>query len=350
LLLNFSSKFVVFYGENGAGKTNVLEAISMFSSGRGLRKAPMADLNSVSSPDFSWRLELVLHLDGYKTFLSTAAPGGRRVAKIDNSNINSLSKFEEIFWLLWVAPGMDSIFSGQGVDRRGFFDHLVTGYDKEHKARMKNLNTLQKERLQVIFWKKDERWLQVLEEKIAMENVKITKARLEFIELLHRTFADHPSDFLRPKISISGAVEKIYEAHSEESALLEMAAALKKQRFEDAERQTTQTSALRTFWRTTHDKTNLEATNCSMGEQKAFLISLILAVARIYRSHRAGIPTLLLDDLLVHLDEVNRRKLVRELISIDVQTFFTGTDLDLFSDLSDVAQVYHVEKSICTPV
>ncbi|MDR2681561.1 MAG: hypothetical protein LBB29_00740, partial [Holosporaceae bacterium] len=92
------------------------------------------------------------------------------------------------------------------------------------------------------------------------------------------------------------------------------------------------------------------AENCSTGEQKAFLISLILAVFRIYQRSRSGTPVLLLDDLMVHLDENRRRNLAKELTSLNVQTFFTGTDINFFKDILPLSQVYHVEKSLCTAV
>jgi DNA replication and repair protein RecF len=348
LVLNFSSKFVVFQGRNGAGKTNILEAISLFAADRGLRKASMADMSSRDSRIFSWNLELVLKKEQYKTFLSVGVQNGRRTAKIDNDNVNSLAKFEEILWLLWVAPSMDSIFSGASADRRSFFDHLASGYDKKHKRRIHNLNALQKERLHVMLFQKDKRWLTTLEEKIAWESIQITKTRLEFIKLLHETFAEHPSSFLRPFVNISGVVEKIYENNSEENALLELIDALRNSRSDDAEKQITSVSVQRTMWRATAPQTNLEAGNCSTGEQKAFLISIILAIARIYLRSRNGIPVLLLDDLLVHLDKTSRQSLIEELLTINVQTFFTGTDSHLFEGLSSMAQVYHVEKSICT--
>jgi DNA replication and repair protein RecF len=347
LALNFSSRFVVFYGENGAGKTNILEAISLFSSDRGLRKAPISDLTSIKTAPFSWNLELVLEKNKYKTFLSTSVQNGRRSAKIDGVFTDSLTKFEEMLWILWVVPSMNNIFIGPIADRRKFFDHLVMGYDGQHKSNLKTLSKLQKERLHVIFYRKDENWLEVLEKKIAEENIKITKSRLKFIEALDETFKNHPSDFPRPQISISGTVEKIYETFSEENAILEISHILKDNRFSDSEKQTTAIGCQKTFWQVNCPKTALESEKCSTGEQKAFLISLILAGTRIYKEARTGIPVLLLDDLMVHLDKNRRKILVDEILSMDVQTFFTGTDMSLFEDIAGAAQLYRVEKSIC---
>lgn len=346
--MNFLSDFVVFYGENGAGKTNILEAISLFSTNRGLRKAPIADLGTTGTPPLSWNLELTLEQDGYKTLLATNAQNGRRAAKIDDASMHSLTKFEEILWLLWVVPSMDNIFISSQSDMRSFFDHLVSGYDFSHKTNLKDLSNLQKERLHVIFYRKDETWLQILEEKIAEKNILITKARLEFIELLHSTFNKYSSEFLRPIIGISGTIENIYKTQSEENGILEIADHLKHCRYEDSEKQTTAISTLKSSWEVKHKQTQLKAENCSTGEQKAFLISLILAVVRIYKTRRNGTPILLLDDLMMHLDKNRRKTLINELKTLNVQSFFTGTDLSLFSDVSNIAQIYQIKNSICS--
>jgi DNA replication and repair protein RecF len=349
--VNIASKFVVFYGANGAGKTNILEAISLFSSDRGLRKAPIADLNHIKAKDSSWHLELVHQKDGYKTFLSTAIKNEKRVAKIDDSPIGKLHQLEEFLWMSWLVPSMDNIFLGSTGDRRSFFDHLVSSHDEKHRSTLNKLNRLQKERLHLIYHRRDENWLKILEEKMAEYNVEITKSRTMFIKKLQEVFQKHVSDFLRPAVSIDGEVENICEIHSEEDAMLEIAAKLKNCRNEDCERQTTAIGVQRSRWIAQHPKSMLAADNCSTGEQKAFLISLILASARIMQQKgSAGTPILLLDDLMVHLDKKRRSSLIDEILCIDVQTFFTGTDAIFFEDLYGKSLMYYVEKSICTPV
>jgi DNA replication and repair protein RecF len=253
-----------------------------------------------------------------------------------------------MMWILWVTPSMNNMFVGPIAERRSFFDHLVSGYDKKHKTALRNLARLQKERLHVIFHRKDENWLGVLEREIAEENVKITKSRLLFIEMFQTILGEYPSNFLRPEIEICGIVEQIYGTHGEENAVLEIADALKKCRFTDSEKQSTAISCQKTFWQARHPKTTLESEKCSTGEQKAFLISIILAALRIYQKIRTGIPVLLLDDLMMYLDKSRRESLVEELVSLNVQTFFTGTDEDLFENLAQRSQMYHVQKSICT--
>jgi DNA replication and repair protein RecF len=251
-------------------------------------------------------------------------------------------------WILWIVPGMNNIFIGPMADRRSFFDHLVSGCEAGHRRSLKTLSKLQKERLHAIFHGRDSGWLDVLETKIAEENVVLTRSRLKFLQMLEEIFEAYPSAFPRPRVSLFGTAEKILETRNEEEAILEMAEILKNSRFADSEKQTASVSCQKTFWRVEHPKTALEAEQCSTGEQKAFLISLILAAVRIYREFRSGIPVLLLDDLMVHLDKRHRKKLIDELLLLNVQTFFTGTDTYLFEELSGLSQMYRVEKSICT--
>ncbi|MBE6447107.1 MAG: hypothetical protein E7015_01290 [Alphaproteobacteria bacterium] len=348
--LGFSSRFVCFFGKNGAGKTNILEAISLFSSDRGLRKAAVADFSNNKSPKDSWSLKLSLQNGNYKTFLSTSVNNGRRVASVDDSSLTSLSKLEDFLWPIWITPSMGTIFIGSKNDRRSFFDHLVSGFDRNYKERLRRISSLQKERLHVIFFRKDLNWLQVLENKLAEENIEIAKVRRNFLEMLKKTFDNYQSDFLRPNIKISGIIEDITQQNSEENAILEIMQALSNSRIDDSEKQTTKVSVNKSQWLAYHPKTSFEAENCSTGEQKAFLISLILAVTRIYQQSKRGIPVLLLDDLMVHLDSIRRQTLTNELLDLNVQTFFTGTEIELFESINKEAQLYHVEQSICSEI
>lgn len=350
LSLSFSEPFIVFVGENGAGKTNILEAISLFSSGRGLRKAPVSDLNNLSSLANSWNLDLVVKIDTYSNFLNTNTRNGRRIAQIDGANVSSLSKFEDLLWLLWIVPSMDGLFIGENQIRRKFFDHLITGFNKDHKKHLKTITNLQKERIHIITFRKDESWLKVIEEKIIEESMIVTRNRINFLNIIKQTFDDYSSKFLRCNVNIVGEIENIFMHNSEENTKDFLMDKIKQNRFIDSERQTTQLSVQKTFWNVTHEKSNMEAANCSTGEQKAFIISLILATMRIYKECRNGVPLLLLDDLMMHLDRLNRQRLIEELIDIGVQSIFTGTDDYLFEDIQHSVQFFRVKNSICQPL
>lgn len=344
LSLDFDSRFIIFFGDNGAGKTNILEALSLFSASKGLRKANLFDLTNEKSLFF--QIELDIKKNEYSHFLSLNSALGKRSGKIDFSPIKSLYNFEDLIWLLWIAPNMDGIFSGSLSDRRSFLDHLVSGHDKLHKPRLNKITNLQKERLNVLLNYKDTLWLDSIENQIATESVEVIKSRIEFIKILEENFQNNVSHFLYPKIAIEGEVERIFFNTSEEFAVLDIMDLLKNNRSYDKENWTTSFGVFKTYWKVLHPKNNLDAAQSSAGEQKAFLISLILAAAKIYKSIRKSVPILLLDDLMVHLDENRRKNLLKEIKSLDIQTFFTGTDLSFFEHIKAEAEIFKVEKSV----
>lgn len=348
--LKFSSQFVVFFGENGAGKTNILEAISLFSRDKGLRKAFLQDLVYSGSDMQSFFLEAELNIREHKVFLETCLTNGKRTAKIDASPARSLSEFENFLWILWITPSMNNVFIGPSSDRRSFIDHLVSGFNKNYKTSIKKIKMLQKERINVVTKMNNNAWLDVLENQLSEEYIKVTKTRMQYIDELHKIYNNYHSQFLRPNVELSGNIEGIFAKRSEEDAVLDIADLLKQNRPIDFERQTTSISTNKSTWNVLHPKTNLDAENCSTGEQKAFIISLLLTSMRLSTKSKTGTPILLLDDLMVHLDKRRRMDLIEELISLDVQTFMTGTEEELFQGLDSTSQKYHVQKSICTKI
>lgn len=349
LLLEFRSQFVVFVGDNGAGKTNILEALSLFGPGRGLRNAALSDFSNRASNNDSWKIDITVRQHSCETFLSTFMQNGRRCAKIDDAPISSHKKYDEILWILWAVPTMDSVFTGNAADRRNFFDHLTSGYKYGYKAHLRKLADLQKERLHILLNRPQELvWLETLERQIAEENVYITKIRQEFLLKIKEVFSQFQSHFLRPQLQLHGTIEQITEHYSEEESVLEIAEQLARNRNDDTIRQSTSIGAHKTFWGAY--KENIDAENCSTGEQKAFLVSLILGALRIYIQYRKGLPILLLDDLMVHLDQQRRSYLLQELSTIPAQIFLTGTDHFLFRDIYETAQFFTVRKSMCQEI
>ena len=153
---------------------------------------------------------------------------------------------------------------------------------------------------------------------------------------------------MRPQLQLHGTIEQITEHYSEEESVLEIAEQLSRNRNDDTMRQSTAIGAHKTFWGAY--KENIDAENCSTGEQKAFLVSLILGALRIYIQYRKGLPILLLDDLMVHLDQQRRSYLLQELSTIPAQIFLTGTDHFLFRDIYETAQFFTVRKSMCQEI
>lgn len=342
--LDTDYKYVIFVGENGAGKTNILESISLLSSTKGLRKASLSDFKNTGAIG-EWRVSAELFANGYTSTLETYSLSGKRSGAIDGSTIKSLGEFEKNLWFLWVTPQMNDLLIGQSQIKRSFFDHLVTGIDAHHHFRLQYLKKLQKERLHILQNNYDKNWLDAIELKIAELFVKIFDKRMDFLRILQNTFEAHRSDFLRPKIVCSGAVEDILAAGTEERFFIKILDGLANSREKDIAFGITNFSVTRSNWQVF--KNSETAENCSSGEQKAMLISLILAAVRIYKSLRKEPPILLLDDIMVHLDKNKREILIDELKTLDVQVFLTGTDSYFFSHFNDDFRLISVRNSIC---
>lgn len=345
LNLNANADYIIFIGENGAGKTNILEGLSLLSSTKGLRKASMQELKNMNSFG-EWRVEVELEYEGYETGLATYSNNGKRLGTIDETSIKSLSEFEKLLWFLWITPQMNDIMIGQTQTKRSFFDHLVSGIDPHHHFRLQYLKKLQKERLHILANNYNKNWLDAIESKMAELFIKISEKRSEFLSILEKTLSDGNTNFLRPNIQCVGDVEKILLKTNEENGIIQILDALLASRLKDLELGITNFSVTRSSWLVSKNN-DLSVENCSSGEQKAILISLILAAVKIYKKLRSGMPILLLDDIMVHLDENKRSVLIDELKKLKTQIFLTGTDDYFFKDFNENSKKIIVKNSIC---
>ncbi len=344
--INVDSNFVIFIGQNGAGKTNILEAISMLSNTKGIRKASLDELKNLDA-NSGFKIEATLRNCDCNSILSTYFIKDKRQGKIDYSQIKTLDEFEKMVWFLWVTPQMSEFITGQSSLRREFFDHLVSGIDPKHRFRIQYTKKLQKERMHIMLNNYDNNWLSSIELKLAELFIKIDSKRQEFLEILHKTLLANCSDLLRPNITLNGNLENIIYNAQDDEKMMNILDILAKSRLSDKDRGITNYSVMRTNWEIKKND-RINAQNCSSGEQKSMLISLILAAIRIYKTFRNGVPILLLDDIMVQLDNNKRRYLAEELTELNTQTFLTGTDEYLFYDFQGKSRIFSVHNSICS--
>lgn len=344
--INTDSDFVIFVGQNGAGKTNILEALSLLSNTKGIRKASLDELKNLDA-NSGFKVEATLVNGAYESTLSTYFIKDKRQGEIDFSQTKTLDEFEKMLWFLWVTPQMSEFITGQSALRRGFFDHLVSGIDPKHHFRLQYTKKLQKERMHIMQNNYDNNWLSSIELKLAELFVKIDSKRREFLDVLHNVLSNNYSDLLRPNVTVSGNLENVIFNVQNDDKMMHIIDVLARSRLYDKDRGVTNYSVMRTNWEIKKND-RINAQNCSSGEQKSMLISLILAAVRIYKSFRHGVPILLLDDIMVQLDSDKRRFLVEELKGLNIQTFLTGTDDYLFSDFQNKSKVFFVHNSICS--
>lgn len=345
--LPIASQFVVLTGENGAGKTNILEAISLLSSTSGLRKAGLKDILFNGASSFAgWRIRADIVHRGDEVSLETYWNRDKRYGRIDSAPVTSLKRFEELVWLLWITPHIDSVLSEQPHIKRKFFDHLVSGLYPGHYTNLKQVGKLQKERLHILMNNPNKNWIAVIEKQLLPLYISIYNARKRFLELLNDELHTHYSDMLKPNISCDGSLERSLTDLDDTEFEHIILSAMESCRNDDSIKGVTNYSVLRTNWMV-YKNDQLSVEHCSSGEQKSMLIVLIFAVLRIYQRTRSGIPILLLDDFMVHLDNNKRSLFIRELEKISAQVFLTGTDNSFFEGFQNNAQFINVRNSIC---
>ncbi len=348
--LEFSGSLVVLIGPNGAGKTNILEAISLFSPGRGLRRASLGEMRKAESVA-AWSLSILLGRDGAPTRIGTGleiSEGGieRRVLRIDGQNERAQARLLEYLNVLWLTPAMGQMFSEGTTVRRRFLDRLVYGFDPEHAGRIAAYEHHARERGRVLsMYAPDVAWISTLEQKMAEYSVAIAAARRAALDHLALSLAETRGSFPAARMVLKGLAEEALEAGQGALAIEEeIAVRLASSRARDAATGRASYGAHKAKLEVWLMEKRAEAAQCSTGEQKALLLSILLAQARASIQWRGFAPILLLDEVVAHLDSSRRAELFAELHGLGVQAFLTGTDAADFSAAEDGAQMVWVEE------
>ena len=341
-------------GQNGAGKTNVLEALSLLVPGRGLRGSAfnvVARLGGSGSwgvaadvevPDGAFKLGTSFEGDP----LSEDGGSNARLAMVDGQMQRSSGVLTNYLKMLWLTPAMDRLFAGPASDRRRFFDRLVVAFDTHHGARVSAFEKLMRERNFLLQDPRcDSAWLSSIEAQMAEQAIAIASARNAAASTLARHFAGHAeaSPFPWGILQLLGDIEALVADNPAVQAEEEYAKLLHDSRSLDRAQQRTLKGPHRTDFSVLHGPKSAPAELCSTGEQKALLIGLILAQARAVKELAGAAPVLLLDEVAAHLDGQRRQGLFAALDHLGVQAWMTGTDESLFESAGPRSALYHVE-------
>ncbi len=349
------ARLVVLAGANGAGKTNLLEAVSLLSPGRGLRRAPFCELARQGGPD---RWAVAAHTEGPHGLISLGTgwtgdngetgEGASRQVSIDGVRQKSSGTLGGYFNVLWLTPSMDRLFSGPASDRRRFLDRLVMAFDPAHGARVGSFERLMRERNRLLEGARpDAAWVGSVETQMAEVGVAVAAGRAQafaaLAERIHR-HDDETSGFPWPDIHLDGELEALLAASSAVDVEDQYRRMLSDSRGADAAAGRTLNGPHRSDLVVHHGPKGVPAKQCSTGEQKALLVATVLAHARLIKSLEAGTaPVLLLDEIAAHLDEMRRVALFEVLEELQAQVWMTGTDEGLFAPLQGRAEFYRVE-------
>jgi DNA replication and repair protein RecF len=359
LRLGVGSRLVALSGANGAGKTNILEAISLLAPGRGLRGAVFEDLVRQGSAT-GWAIAAEVDTGNGPVSIGTGWSGqgetgdsGGRLVVIDGESQKSSGVLADYMRMLWLTPAMDRLFAGPASDRRRFLDRMVTAFDPEHGSRILVFEKVMRERnLLLEETRPDTAWLSSLEAHMAEAAVAISAARLVGLEALqtHIERAREASSFPWGQVSVEGEIEAALATTPAVRVEDEYRKILRDSRGLDRAAGRTLRGPHRSDLSVVHGPKQMAAALCSTGEQKALLIGLILAQARAVKEGARVAPILLLDEVAAHLDRTRRKDLLDALRALGSQSWMTGTDAGLFDGMGKEGTVFHVEDGTVTEV
>ena len=354
LRLEVDPRPVVLTGPNGAGKTNILEALSFLAPGRGLRRARLEDVaRREAGTDAPWAVAARLELAGGSLDVGTGREPGseRRTVRIAGEPAKSQAALAEAVSLVWLTPAMDRLFGEGAGGRRRFLDRLVLGLDPAHARRSAAYEHAMRERARLLAeGRRDDAWLAALEARMAREGVAIAGARVEWAGRLDGACRERVGPFPAAEVTVEGVIEGWMGEMSEDDAGARFAAALAENRARDAAAGGASLGPHKSDLVLRHADRGLAVAQCSTGEQKAVLVRLLLAQARVRTAARDQAPLLLLDEVVAHLDAERRAALFDELAALPGQSWMTGTDASLFAPLGARAQMFRLDAGALTPV
>ena len=343
---------VLLLGENGAGKTNLMEAVSLLAPGRGLRRAKAEHLPRVGAPAADWAVSARLVGAGEPVTIGTGVQsemiggrdggreGGRRIMRRDGETV-SQAEIGRMFSVSWLTPRMDGIFIDSPGARRRFLDRLVIAFDPAHIGRTSRYEKMLRERATLLSeGRGDDAWFNAIDASLAESAVAVTAARQALIADLNAEAANGWFGFPGVALGLEGQVE---------SWLSDSSALAAEDRFIEEARHRRQSGDAGLAGPHASDMTaansqsGVPAHLASTGQQKALLIAVVLAHARLQARRLKRPPVLLLDDVVAHLDIARRAALFDAVDAVGGQTWFSGTDEDDFTGLD--AQPVRIEAS-----
>ncbi len=356
--LRVSSGIVALAGDNGAGKTNLLEALSLFTPGRGLRRADLPEMaREGGGGGFAVSLEIageeggMLQLGAGIEIVDDAA---QRKFRLDREPIGSARAFADHVRIVWLTPAMDGLFTGPAGERRRFLDRLVLAVDSEHGARVNALERALRNRNRLLEERRGEKiWLDAAEREIAEIAVSVAAARRETVErlaaLIHAN-RNEDSPFPWAEIALEGEIDLLISERPALEAEDVFRGILRDNRARDAAAGRTLIGPQASDLAVLHGPKQCEARRASTGEQKALLVGLVLAHARLVAAMSGIAPIVLLDEIAAHFDPARRRALFDALGELGGQVWMTGADIALFDDLRSRADIFAVAGGRITAV
>ncbi|QDY68172.1 DNA replication/repair protein RecF [Qingshengfaniella alkalisoli] len=337
--LGLDGRPVALFGANGAGKTNLIEAVSLLSPGRGMRRAQATEL--MRRPEtLGWKISAqIAGPTGVQEIETRAEAGEPRQTRI-NGKLVPQTQLARIIRVLWLVPSMDRLWIEGAEGRRRFLDRIALSFRPDHadaalayEKAMRERNRLLKDQVS------DARWYDALEAQMAKAGEAITLNRTDAIARLAKAQADAETAFPVAELALLGPDGGDYPLTEPD-----LLAAFAESRAADLRAGRSLVGPHRADLSAVYAVKGVLAAQSSTGEQKALLISLILANCRALAEDLGAPPIILLDEVAAHLDANRRAALYDEICALGAQAFMTGTGAELFSELGERAQHFSVTE------
>ena len=350
--LSLSGKPLAIIGDNGAGKTNILEAISLLSPGRGMRNSKFSEMVKDDN-SMPWGVNFNILSNGKNYEVSSGLRDNQkgRDIKINSKKVSGSSALPEIILLSWLTPSMDQIFNETPSYRRRFIDRLCAVYEKNHTKNIKIYEKLMAERNSSFKNKAlDNVWLDALENQMSDVSIAIAETRLTFISNLNKVLETNLDPvWPRAHLEIYGFVENLVSSWNSGKAKEMLCNEFKNNRERDFFSKRTNEGVHRSDLLVNEKNKKIEAKKCSTGEQKSLLMGIILSHLELVSSFKSRYPVLLLDEVLAHFDKIRRKSFFKQIQEIGSQIIMTGTDISVFEELGDL-EIYHLNNKKVTDI
>lgn len=332
LELAFDARPVAIYGPNGAGKTNLIEAISLLSPGRGMRRAKLTEI-SKQPEALGFKINAGLVRGDERHEITTSSEGGTARGVRINDKPASQTALGSLLSVVWLVPAMDRLWTDTAETRRRFLDRMTLSFFPEHASASIGYEKAMRERNRLLKdGVSDAHWYRALEARMGEAGAQIMALRAEALAHVKKAQEGGVAEFPIAQMHI--------ETGDTPAALTasELQTALADHRSRDLAAGRTLLGPHRADLSAVMGGTTMPAAQCSTGEQKAMLISTVLANARALQQRDQHPPILLLDEVSAHLDEGRRAALYNEILASGIQAFMTGTEHHLFAELGETAQ------------
>lgn len=348
--IEFSKPLVLLVGKNGVGKTNILEGLTLLGRSASLRGADFEEMIKVDSEEKKFIIfaEISNHEFIEKIAVSFSLADKKKILYINEEPVSSKRQSDlknNLINFIYLTPAIEQLFILGKSERRNYLDKIVCDIDFTHNSRLNDYQKLLKERLLILQkyrgQNNGDKWLNIVENNIVELGVAIASARVEAVEFFNSAIASFASNFPKTKLKIIGDIEN--KVNQESAVKIEefYKEKLKQSRVRDLENFKTDFGVHRSDFDAIFLDKNISATLSSTGEQKAIMLSITLARARISASYKNQPTILIFDEVASHLDEKRKSDLFEEISQTGLQAFFSATARDLVPDvdLIDVVEV-----------